>query len=127
MGRFATSWSTSRVYWLAAIGIMVLTVFLRLWRLDLVQFKDDQAALLRLAEDMVRLGRIPLAGMTSSIGIPVAPTFEYVLAPIVALSRDPRVATAAIALANAAGIAGTLRLGWRWFSPLTGLVAGLVY
>src|SRR5206468_12950039 len=39
MGGFATSWSTSRLYWVAAIGVMVLTIFLRLWRLDLVQFK----------------------------------------------------------------------------------------
>ncbi|HEY2596754.1 MAG TPA: hypothetical protein VGK33_22900, partial [Chloroflexota bacterium] len=114
-------------YWVAAIAIVVLTIFLRLWRLDLVQFRDDQAALLRLAEDMVRLGSVPLSGMTSSIGIPLAPSFEYLLAPIVAISRDPRVATGAIALANAAGVAGTLVLGWRWFSPLAGVVAGLVY
>jgi hypothetical protein len=106
---------------------MALTLFLRLWRLDLVQFKDDQAALLRMAEDMVRLGRVPLAGMTSSIGLPLAPSFEYLLTPIVAVSRDPRAASAAIAVANAAGVAGTLALGWRWFSPLAGLVAGLVY
>jgi hypothetical protein len=111
----------------AAIAIMALTLFLRLWRLDLVQFKDDQAALLRMAEDMVRLGRVPLAGMTSSIGVPLAPTFEYLLAPIVAVSRDPQVASAAIGVANAAAVAGTLVLGWRRFSPLTGLVAGLVY
>jgi hypothetical protein len=119
--------SSSRLYWLAAVGIVALTIFLRLWRLDLVQFRDDQAALLRLAEDMVRLGRVPLAGMTSSIGIPLAPSFEYLLAPIVAVSRDPAVATGAIGLANAAGVAGTLVLGWRWFSPLAGVIAGLVY
>jgi hypothetical protein len=127
MRGFATRWSTSRLYWVAAIGIMVLTIFLRLWRLDLVQFKDDQGAALRLAEDLVRLGRVPLAGMTTSIGIPIAPTFEYVLAPIVAVSRDPRVATAAIGLVNAAAVASTILLGWRRFSPLAGLVAGLVY
>ncbi|MBV9595328.1 MAG: hypothetical protein JOZ87_00590 [Chloroflexi bacterium] len=119
--------SAYRWYWVAALAIVALTVFLRLWRLDLVQFRDDQAALLRMAEDMVRLGRIPLAGMTSSVGIPLAPSFEYLLAPIVAVSRDPRVATGAIGLANAAGVVGTLILGWRWFSPLTGVVAGLVY
>ena len=114
---FASTWSTSRWFWLAAIAIVLLTIFLRLWRLDLVIFMDDQATLLRLAEDIARLGSLPLAGMTSSIGIPLAPTFEYLLAPIVAVSRDPRVATAAIGLANAAGVAGTLALGWRWFSP----------
>ena len=124
---FASTWSTSRWYWVAAAAIVVLTIFLRLWRLDLVQFKDDQATLLRLAEDIVRLGRLPLAGMTSSIGIPLAPTFEYMLAPIVAFNRDPRVATGVIGVANALAVAGTLILGWRWFSPLAGLVAGLVY
>jgi hypothetical protein len=124
---FATSWSTSRAFWLAALGIMLLTAFLRLWRLDVIIFIDDQATLLRLAEDMDRFGRVPLAGMTSSIGVPSAPIFEYFLAPIVAVSRDPRLATAVIGLANAAGLAGTLALGWRWFSPLTGVVAGLVY
>src|SRR5207248_4535425 len=111
----------------AAIGIMVVTIFLRLWRLDLVQFRDDQGTLLRLAEDIVRLGRVPLAGMTDSLGTPLPPHFEYVLAPIVAVSRDPRVATAAIGLANAAAVAGTLLLGWRWFSPLAGVVGGLAY
>ena len=126
--RGSATWSsTPRLYWVAAAGIMLLALCLRLWRLDLVQFRDDQATLLRLAEDLVRLGRVPLAGMTSSIGIPSAPTFEYFLAPIVAESRDPRVASAAIGLVNVAGVAGTLFLGWRWFSPLTGLVAGLVY
>jgi hypothetical protein len=126
--RFVTSWSPiSRWYRAAATAILALTIFLRLWRLDLVEFKDDQAAALRLAEDMVRLGRVPLAGMTSSIGIPLAPTFEYLLLPVVAVSRDPRLATAAIGLANVAGVAGTLLLGWRWFSPQAGLVAGLVF
>jgi hypothetical protein len=126
-GRLETTSSTVRLYWVAAIAILALAAFLRLWRLDLVQFKDDQATLLRLAEDLVRLGRVPLAGMTSSIGVPLPGTFEYVLAPFVAVSRDPRVATGAIALANVAAVAGTMVFGWRRFSPLTGLLAGLVY
>jgi hypothetical protein len=122
-----TSSTRSTRYWVAVIGILALTIFLRFWRLDLIQFKDDQATLLRLAEDIVRLGRVPLAGMTSSLGVPVAPTFEYLLAPIVAINRDPRVATAAIGLMNVAGVAGTILFGWRRFSRLAGLLAGLVY
>jgi hypothetical protein len=124
---FSKTWSTSRWFWVCAAAIVVLATFLRLWRLDLVVFRDDQATLMRLAEDIVRLGSVPLAGMTSSIGFPLPPTFEYFLAPIVALNRDPRVATGAIGLLNAAAVAGTLLLGWRWFSPLTGLVAGLAF
>lgn len=125
--RLATAWLSSRAGAFVAIAIVVLATFLRLWQLDLVEFKDDQAALLRLAEDMGRLGRVPLAGMTSSIGVPLPGTFEYVLAPVVALSRDPRVATAAIGLANVAAVGGTMLWGWRRFSPLAGLVAGLAF
>lgn len=127
MRGLATTWSTPRLYWLVVMGIMLVAIFLRLWRLDLVQFRDDQGALMRLAEDMVRLGRVPLAGMTDSLGTPLPPQFEYVLAPIVVLSRDPQLATAAIGLANVAAVGGTLLLGWRWFSPLAGLVVGLAY
>ncbi len=123
----ATAGSAPRWFWVAAVAIVLLTIFLRLWRLEQIVFRDDQATLLRLAEDIARLGSLPLAGMTSSIGIPLPPTFEYLLAPLVAVNRDPRVATGAIALANAAAVVGTLGLGWRWFSPMAGLVAGLAY
>ena len=66
--------------------------------------------------------------MTSSIGIPLAPTFEYMLAPIVAVQSRPAGRHAGDRSCEASGsLAGTLILGWRWFSPLAGLVAGLVY
>ena len=123
----ATAGLATRWFWVAAVAIVLLTLFLRLWRLEQIVFRDDQGTLMRLAEDIARLGNLPLAGMTSSIGIPLPPTFEYFLAPIVAVNRDPRVATGVIAVANAAAVAGTLVLGWRWFSPLAGLVAGLAY
>jgi hypothetical protein len=110
-----------------AVAIVAVSAWLRLWRPDLAEFKNDEAGWLRLAEDMVRLGRVPLVGEESSVGIRNPPDFVYLLAPIVAFTRDPRVATSAIGLINAAGVAGTLVLGWRCFSPLVGLIAGLAY
>ena len=120
--------SSARVFPLAAaVAIVGLSAGLRLWRLDLVEFKNDEAGWLRLAEDMVRLGRVPVTGLVISIGIRAPALFVYLLAPIVAVSRDPRLASGAIALANTAGVAGTVLLGWRILSPLAGLVAGLAY
>jgi hypothetical protein len=110
---------------LAVIGVLALAAGLRLWRLDLVEFRTDEAWALRLTEDFVRLGRVPLVGLGSSVGLNNPPDFIYFLAPIMAVTRDPAVASGAVALANVAGVAGVVILGWRSFSPLAGLVAGL--
>jgi hypothetical protein len=115
------------MFMLAAVAIVAVAAWLRLERLDLVEFKNDEADWLRLAEDLVRLGRVPLSGEVSSIGIRNPPAFIYFLAPIVAISRDPQVASGVIAFTNVAGVAGTMLLGWRNFSPFVAVVAGLVY
>ena len=111
----------------AALAVIVLAAGLRLWRLDLAEFKNDEAGWLRLAEDMVRLGRVSLVGEGSSLQIGAPPHFIYFLAPFVALSRDVRFASSVIGLVNAAGVGGTVLLGWRAFSPMVGLAAGLAY
>jgi hypothetical protein len=76
---------------------------------------------------LVRAGRVPLVGEGSSLGIPAPADFVYFLAPIVALSRDPLVASSAVGAVNAAAVGGTVLLGWRGFSPLVGLAGGLAY
>lgn len=106
--------------------ILILAGWLRLQRLDLVEFKNDEALALLHAEDLVQLGRIPLTGLVTSVGMQSPPTFLYLLAPVVAISRDPVVATAAIGLVNVAGVAGVALLGARALSPVAGLAAGLV-
>jgi Dolichyl-phosphate-mannose-protein mannosyltransferase len=111
----------------AAVAIVVLAAGLRLWRLDLVEFKGDESTAMLLAEDLVRLGKVPLVGAASSVGIQNPPLFLYFLAPIVNLTRDPAVASGAVGLANVAGVAGLVLLAWRNFSPLGGLAAGLAY
>src|SRR5207237_1072631 len=81
----------------------------------------------RLAEDLVRLGRVPLSGPLTSIGIPSAPHFIYAISPLVALSRDPAVVAGGIALAHIGGIVGALWLGWRWFGPAAGLAVTALF
>src|SRR5438132_12342312 len=111
----------------AAFAILVVAAGLRLWRLDLTPFGTDEAALTRLAEDIVRLGRIPLSGPLTSIGIPSAPHFIYTLAPMEAISRDPSVVAGFIAFLNVAAVFGTWWLGARWFGPPAGLIAALLF
>lgn len=111
----------------AVVAILAVAAWLRLARLDLVEFRNDESWALRLAEDLVRLARVPLVGLSSSVGLNNPPNFIYFLAPLVALTRDPAVASGAIGLANVAGVGGVILLGWRSFSPLGGLVAGLVF
>src|SRR6266851_5399544 len=112
---------------IAVVALLLLAGWLRLWHLDLVEFRNDEGLALRLAENMVRLGQIPLVGLTSSLGVNNPPHFIYFLAPFVGLARNPQVATAAVGLANLAGVGGVVMLGWRSFPPLGGLVAGLAY
>ena len=111
----------------AVLTVVVIASGLRLWRPDLTLFEIDEAAILRLTEDLVRFGRVPLAGPVFSAGIPSAPHFLYLLAPVVAVSRDPAFVSGAIAAANVVGLIATLWLGWRAFGPLAGLVAGALY
>jgi len=131
-----SSWPTwggsgaARTQWLLrlmAAATLVIAAALRLWRLDLTIFERDEGAIVRVAEGIVRLGSRPLSGPVFSQGIPSAPHFMYLLAPIVALSRDPAFISGAIAVANLAGIAGTLWLGWRAFGPVGGITASLLY
>jgi hypothetical protein len=99
----------------------------RLWRLDLVEFKADEASALRLTEDMLRLGHFPETGMLSSQGILQAPHLMYVLAPLVALSRDPAAVSGGIAVWNIAAVAATGWLAWRWFGGLAATITTLLY
>ncbi|HEX8966912.1 MAG TPA: hypothetical protein VF937_03465, partial [Chloroflexota bacterium] len=106
---------------------VALAAALRLWRLDLTMFERDEGALIRIAEDIVRSGQMPLTGPMFSQGVPSAPHFMYLLAPLIAVSRDPAFISGAIGLANVAGIGATLWLGWRGFGPLAGVIAALLY
>jgi hypothetical protein len=106
---------------------VLLAAVARLWRLDLVEFKADEASALRLTEDMLRLGHFPETGMLSSQGILQAPHLMYVLAPLVQLTRDPALVSGGIALWNVAAVLATGWLAWRWFGGVAAVVTTLLY
>src|SRR5438105_4592592 len=90
-----------------------------------MEFKTDNGFAMRLAEDWVRLGVVPLVGIPASPWLPNPLWFIYFLAPIVAFSRGPTNSAAAVGLVNVAGLLGVLVLARRFFSPLAALAAGL--
>ena len=75
-------------YLVGVLAILALAAVLRLGASTWREFSRTKASCSGLAEDWVRLGRMPLAGMPASVGVPLPPWFIYIVAPAVALSRD---------------------------------------
>jgi 4-amino-4-deoxy-L-arabinose transferase-like glycosyltransferase len=110
----------------AFVAVTVLALGLRFWHLEQTTFGADEAVLSMFAEDMVRGGAIPLSGPLSSVGLSTPAHFIYLIAPAVAISRDPLFVSSLVATIGALAVVITMLLGWRAFGPLAGLIAGLL-
>jgi len=107
--------------------ILLLAAGLRLTRLDLIEFKYDEATWARSALAIVHEGRFPALGMVSSLGPYHPPLMSYILALPFALSRDPRLAAGWIALLGVAAVALTWWIGRTYFGRRVGLLAALFF
>lgn len=102
--------------WPAAVSLVVVAgAWLRLARLDLIEFKGDEQEALNLgihllADPPWAGGVLPLHGMPSSQGIANAPLFNWIMAGAWALTHHPVGATALVGLANALALYPL----WRW-------------
>ena len=130
-GPFFGGWSSAvpgeatilRAQWLerlALLAILLLAAYLRLNHLGWTEFKLDEANLSRLALNLVRGVEFPLTGIGSSTGIVNLPLAAWLLALPYAVSSNPVVATAFVALLNVAAVAGCYALARRWFSASGG-------
>jgi 4-amino-4-deoxy-L-arabinose transferase-like glycosyltransferase len=99
--------------WVYALTLSILAALPRLYRLDLAEFKLDEANHYRMAYFLTR-GAWRWVGSTSSIGFPKPPLFIYATALPMALSRDPRVITGFLGIL-AALAAGAFYLVLRRF------------
>jgi hypothetical protein len=116
-------------------AILAVAAVVRLWRLDLMEFKADEAQACRLALAVVDHLRgaapagqaFPLVGLLSSVGVPNPPLFIYLLALPLAVVRDPLAAAAAIALSNVAAVGLCYLIGRRYFSPFVALTSAALY
>jgi hypothetical protein len=115
--------------------ILAVAAGVRLARLDLMEFKGDEAQACALAGQVVAVlaGRappgqhLPLVGLMASVGVPNPPLFVYLLALPWALWPNPLALAAVIALSNVAAVGLCHRIGRRYFSPFVGLAAAALY
>lgn len=112
-------------------GLMALIVCvaagLRLTRLELIEFKFDEATMARSALAVAREGRLPLVGMVSSQGPHNPALMSYVLALPFAISSDPRLAAGWTALLGVVAVGLTYWLGRRYFGWRVGAIAALLF
>lgn len=116
-----------RLEWLALVAILILAAALRLGMPGVVEFRQDEANLSRLALDMARGRSFPLLGIDSSVGIRNTPMSVYVMVPPFVLSSDPILATSYVGLLNVVAVLLTYLLARRYYGPPAALVAGLLY
>jgi 4-amino-4-deoxy-L-arabinose transferase-like glycosyltransferase len=88
----------------ALTAVLVVSAWLRLSHLDLVEFKSDEALICKITADMLDQGRPATHGLVSGTGLTNSPMFAYLLLLPAAISRDPAFLTAVIAIANVAAI-----------------------
>ena len=107
--------------------ILGLALFLRLYRLDLAQYKGDEAMLLSMAIGIADGEHFPLVGIPSSIGVPQPPLFSYLMALPLLVQRDVLACYVFIVLVNVAAVGLTYLLVRRYFGRTAAVVAGLLF
>jgi hypothetical protein len=119
---------TARRRWelLAVLGIAVLAAWLRLRRLELVEFKVDEAIAIDMARGVLR-GDFPTAGLTSSTGARNPPLLIYLTAVPLAVRDDPLAATAFVGVLAVVAVALTYFALRPRFGSLVALGAAALF
>jgi hypothetical protein len=102
--------------WTAAVLVAALAAGLRLHHIADMEYKYDEKTAFELAGQFLRLEKLPLVGLDSSVGIPNPPGFVLIIAGLRVLLGGPLAVGAAIAAVNAGAI---VWLGW-FLAPRVG-------
>lgn len=109
----------------ALAAITLLGALLRLWNLDIAQYRGDDVTVSGLALDIVRSGAFP-TGVLSSVGIANGPTVPFVLAPPTLISSNHEWLSICVAILNIAMIPATYALARDLFGQRVALLAALL-
>jgi 4-amino-4-deoxy-L-arabinose transferase-like glycosyltransferase len=112
---------------LALLGILVLAAGLRLYRLDLMEFKADEANALRRVAAVIEGGEVPSRGLTSSVGVPNPPVLVYLLLLPGMLSLDPEWIAAFVAGLGVVTVGLAWRFGSRIFNVRVAWIAAVLF
>ncbi len=99
---------------LSTVLLTAAALVLRLSALDLTPYNIDESLLSIFASQAGTLREFPLRGIRTSFGFHNPPLLVWLMAPFFAISKDPRLAMAAMAVAGAAAV------------PLTGLAVSRI-
>jgi hypothetical protein len=116
-----------RVEWALLALILAVGAWLRFSHLDLLEFQGDEAYAANLALDFVRHGKLPEAGLMSSVGVTNPPLFIYLLIPMFAINSSPVFVSGCIALLGLGAVVMTWHIGRKYYGPMAGLVAAAFF
>ena len=126
LGRFPENGYFRVHYALLAVTI-IAAAFLRLYNLDYLEFKGDEALNSFKALKMAEGIHLPLTSGMSSVGIHEPPLFMYLLAIPFLVTPNPVFATAFIAVLNVLGIVVCYFLVRKFYSERAALIAAALY
>ncbi len=119
--------SISKLELTLVCAVVLLAAWLRLSRLDQVEFLWDQAEISKWALRMGQEGEIAWVGTPSSTGLYSFLGAIWLLAIPYALSLSPIFATGFVAALNVLAVIGCYFLTRRWFGLTAALVATLLF
>ncbi len=108
-------------------AILLIGAWLRFTRLDLIEFKSDEAYAAQLALEFVQGGKLPTAGLMSSVGVTNPPLFAWLLIPMFFISSNVAAVSCMIAALGLGAVAATWWIGRKYYGPLTGLIAAALF
>ncbi len=113
--------------WLILAAIVAVGAWLRFQHLDLLEFKGDEAFAANRALEFVRGGKLPTAGLMSSVGVSNPPLFIWLLIPMFFITSSVAGVCCLIASLGLAAVVATWWIGRKYYSPLTGLIAAALF
>ena len=113
--------------WAGLVGVVAIAAWLRYSYFGLLEFQGDEAYAANLALQFVKTGKLPLAGLMSSVGVTNPPLFIYLLIPMFAINASPVFVSGCIALLGLAAVVITWYIGRKYYGPVAGPVAGLFF
>ena len=113
--------------WAGLAGIVAVAATLRFSYFHLLEFQGDEAFAANLALAALKTGKLPLAGLMSSVGVTNPPLFIYLLIPMFAINVSPVFVSGCIALLGLAAVVMTWHIGRKYYGPVAGMVAGLFF
>jgi hypothetical protein len=118
---------SKRWEYIGLAGIVAIAAGLRFSHFHLLEFQGDEAYAALLALDALQTGKLPFAGLMSSVGVTNPPLFAWLLIPMFAINANPAFVSGCVALTGIAAVVMTWHVGRKYYGPVTGVVAGLFF